>query len=378
MALETTAAVLRTFSAPQSIETVDLRDPGLGEIRVRMVAAGVCHSDVGQADGEWPHPLPVVLGHEGSGVVESIGPGVRGLRVGQRVVLSLAPGCGACPHCADGRPILCQDSLAAMGEGSLTTGSTPISQAGTAVATYALLGCFAGLTVVAAGSAIPLPDRVPPDVAAIVGCAVITGFGAAAETIAITAGSRGAVIGCGGVGQSAIQGARLRGGAEVVALDPSEGRRSGAERFGATSSGDPTDEALVGELRERAARAGFDWTIVTVGSPSAMRLGVDVLRPGGTAVMVGLTPADSPTQIDMLDVVTYERRIIGSAYGSRNPLVLMPRILELYRRGLLHLDDLLGERYPLEGVNEAFSASRSAAGGRPVLELAGDGRGWPA
>ena len=377
MAVETTAAVLRSFAAPQTIESIDVRDPGHGEVRVGIVAAGVCHSDVGQADGEWPHTLPVVLGHEGSGIVEAVGPGVRGVHVGQRVLLSLAPGCGACPHCADGRPILCQDSLEAMGDGALTTGPTPISQNGAPVATYALLGCFAGSAVVAARSAIPLPDGIPPDVAAIVGCAVITGFGAAAESIEIEAGSRGAVIGCGGVGQSAIQGARLRGAAEVIALDPSEARRGDAERLGATSSGDPTDEQFTGGLRDRAARAGLDWTIVTVGSPVAMRLGVDILRPRGTAVMVGLTPVDSPTGIDMLDLVTYERRIVGSAYGSRNPIVLMPRILELYRRGLLQLDGLLGERFPLEGINEAFVASRSASGGRPVLELAGDGRTWP-
>lgn len=377
MLREVSAAVLRAFSAPQSIETVEVRDPGLGEVRVRMAAAGVCHSDVGQADGEWPHELPVVLGHEGAGVVEAIGPGIRTPRIGQRVLLSLAPGCGACVHCADGRPILCQDSLECMGAGALTTGPSPISQSGSPIATYSLLGCFATHAVIAARSAIPLPDRVPPEVAAIVGCAAITGFGAATETIAIEAGSRGAVIGCGGVGQSALQGAKLRGAAEVLALDPSDARRATAESLGASSAGDPADDAYVGGLRERAARHGFDWTIVTVGNPAAMRLGVDMLRPGGVAVMVGLAPSDCPTAIDMLDVVTYERRIVGSAYGSRNPLILIPRILELYRSGVLHLDALLGERYPLEGINEAFSASRNASGGRPIIDIAGESPDWP-
>ena len=375
MAVETTAAVLRAFRAPQTIETVEIRDPGFGEVRVRMVAGGVCHSDVGQADGEWPHELPVVLGHEGAGIVDAVGPGAGELLPGQKVVLSLAPGCGACAHCADGRPVLCQDSLEAMAAGSLTTGPTPISQAGRPIATYALLGCFAGCAVVAARSAVPVPDNVTPGIAAIVGCAVVTGFGAATETIAIESGTRGAIIGCGGVGQSAIQGARLRGAGAVLALDPSPQRREAAARMGATATADPTDD-FTGELRERAARAGLDWTIVTVGSPAAMRLGVDVLRPGGVSVMVGLTPAGAATEIDMLDLVTFERRIVGSAYGSRNPLVLIPRIFELYRQGRLALDSLVGETYDLEGVNEAFAASRRASGGRPVLQIAANDGGW--
>src|SRR5262249_29710249 len=160
-----------------------------------------------------------VLGHEGAAVVESLGPGVSDLAVGQRVVLSLAPGCGVCAHCAAGRPILCQDSLEAMGAGVLTTGPTVFSPGAAPVATYSLLGCCSPRPVVARRSAIPLPEGVPPPVAAIVGCAVVTGFGAATESTGIRAGTRGAVIGCGGVGQSAIQGARLRGAAEVVALD---------------------------------------------------------------------------------------------------------------------------------------------------------------
>jgi Zn-dependent alcohol dehydrogenase len=372
--MQTRAAVLHAFREPHSIEHVLLRDPGPGEVLVRIVGAGICHSDVGQADGEWGFPLPAVLGHEGAGVVEAVGPGVTSVAPGRRVLLNMAPGCGRCPHCLVGRPILCQEALDAMGEGRLTTGPSPISGTTGVVSTYALLGCFAEHAVVAERSMLPLPDDVPADVAAVVGCAVITGVGAAIETLRVEAGSRGCVIGCGGVGVNAIQGARVRGAAEIVAIDPSGERRDAAARFGATGSLDPGDDDAVAELVARAPRQGFDWSIVTVGATSAMRLGVDALRPGGTMVAVGLTPENDSTPIDMLAVVTYEKTIRGSAYGTLSPLVLVPRILELYRRGLLLLDELVTHRLPLESIDEGFDLSRRAQGMRPVLAITNDGR----
>jgi Zn-dependent alcohol dehydrogenase len=371
--VKTRAAVLRSFGEPQGIEELELRDPGPGEVLVRVVCAGICHSDVGQADGEWSHPLPVVLGHEGAAVVEAVGPGVESVAPGRRVLLNMAPGCGACPHCLVGRPILCQEALEAMGAGRLTTGPTPLRDAAGPVATYALLGCFAEHAVVAERSMLPLPDDVPAEVAAVVGCAVITGVGAAIETLRVEAGSRGCVIGCGGVGVNAVQGARVRGAAEIVAIDPSPARREAAAVFGATGGLDPADGDAVAELVARAPRQGFDWSIVTVGSTSAMRLGVDAVRPGGTMVAVGLTRQQEPTAIDMLDVVTYEKTIRGSAYGSLSPLVLVPRIVDLYRQGRLVLDELVSHRLPLEAIDEGFALSRRAEGMRPVLAITGGG-----
>jgi Zn-dependent alcohol dehydrogenase len=368
--VETLAAVLRQFGEPQRVERVELRDPGPGEVLVRLHAAGVCHSDVGQADGDWPFPLPAVLGHEGAGVVEAVGPDVAEVEVGTRVVLSSAPGCGACRHCIQGRPILCQRSLAAMGSGGLTTGETPLSGEDGAIAAYALLSCFAEHTVVAERSVIPLPDEVPLDAAALVGCAVITGVGAAIETIEIEAGSRGAVIGAGGVGVNAIQGARLRGASEIVAADTSAERLDGATQFGATGALDVTDGARVEDLRSRAPEEGFDWTIVTVGAADAIRLGVNLTRPGGTTCVVGLMPQDEPVPVDMLDLVTYEKRIVGSAYGTLDPRLLVPRLFALYLEGRLLLDELVSARLPLEAINEAFDLSRRAEGVRPVLTLA--------
>ena len=374
--MKTKAAVLHAFREPHRIEEVALREPGPGEVLVRVVAAGICHSDVGQADGEWGFPLPAVLGHEGSGIVEAVGPGVTGIAPGQRVVLNLAPGCGVCGHCVVGRPILCQDSLDAMGEGRLTSGPSPISGRDGPIAAYSLLACFAHHAVVAARSVIPLPDGVPADVAALVGCAVITGLGAAIETLALPAGSRGAVIGAGGVGVNAVQGARLRGAAQIIAFDTSPARLEQASLFGATGGVDVRDEDAVAGLVRSAPRDGFDWSIVTVGAVEAMRLGVDLLRPGGTAVMVGLAPENAPVEIDMLELVTYEKSIRGSAYGTISPLVLVPRILDLYLEGRLRLDELVSTRLPIEQIDEAFELSRRAEGLRPVLTLS-DGGAFP-
>jgi S-(hydroxymethyl)glutathione dehydrogenase/alcohol dehydrogenase len=368
--IETTAAVLKEFGRPQVVERIRVRDPGPGEVLVRLHAAGVCHSDVGQADGDWPFPLPAVLGHEGAGIVEAIGPDVVGVSVGSRVLLSSAPGCGACRHCAVGRPILCQRSLAAMSAGTLTTGGTPLEGATGPIAAYALLSCFSEHAVVAARSIVALPDAVSFEVGALIGCAVITGVGAAIATLDIEAGSNGAVIGAGGVGVNAIQGARARGATAVLAADVVPARLEQARRFGATDAIDARSEGRVTELREAAADDGLDWAIVTVGAADAVQLGFDLVGPGGVVCVVGLLPQNQPVSIDMLDLVTYEKRIVGSAYGSLDPRALIPRIIDLYLDGRLLLDELVSARLPLEGINDAFDLSRRAEGIRPVLVLA--------
>lgn len=370
MPIETTAAVLKEFGLPQVIERITVRDPGPGEVLVRLHAAGICHSDVGQADGDWPFPLPAVLGHEGAGIVEAVGADVVGVSVGSRVLLSSAPGCGVCRHCAVGRPILCQLSLAAMSAGVLTTGGTPLQGPMGPIAAYALLSCFAEHAVVAARSIVPLPDAVSFEVGALIGCAVITGVGAAIATLDIQAGSRGGVIGAGGVGVNAIQGARARGATAVLAVDLVPERLQQASRFGASDVVDLKDEGRIAQLRESASHDGLDWSIVTVGAAEAVQLGFDLIRPGGVVCVVGLLPQDQPVPIDMLDLVTYEKRIVGSAYGSLDPRVLIPRIIDLYLDGRLLLDELVSARLPLKLINDAFDLSRRAEGIRPVLMLA--------
>ncbi len=318
-------------------------------------------------------PLPTVLGHEGAGVVEEVGDGVTNVGVGDHVLLNGAPGCGVCEHCLGGHPILCQRSLAAISEGRLTTGPSPISDANGPIATYSLLSCFCERVVVAAASVIPISDDIPAEVAALIGCAVITGVGAAIVTIEIEAGSRGAVIGAGGVGVNAIIGARLVGAAEIVAVDPSPERREAARRFGATEALDSADGGAVERLRRDAANHGFDWTLVASGHEEAMNLGIDTLRPGGTACIIGLAPTASPVPVDMLDLVVYERKIVGSAYGTINPQLLVPRLLALYRRGSLPLDNLIFDRYQLDDIDKAFDRARSAGGLRSVIQISDDG-----
>ena len=374
MPVEALGAVLRAFGAPHSLETVYVRDPLPGEVRVRIVAAGVCHSDVGQADGEWEMALPAILGHEGAGVVMELGPGVANVAVGDHVVLNGAPGCGMCRHCLAGHPILCQRSLAAMADGRLTTGPSPLSDASGPIATYALLSCFAEQVVVASESVIPIPDDVPAEVAALLGCAVITGVGAAIETLRIEAGSRGAVIGAGGVGVNAIMGARLAGAVEVVAIDPSQFRRQTALSFGATDTLDSNDVGALEELRRDAANHGFDWTLIASGQKDAITLGIETLRPGGTACVIGLAPQASPVPVDMLDLVVYERKIVGSAYGTIAARLLVPRLIALYQSGALPLGELISDRYELSDIDEAFERARAAEGLRSVLQISDDGQ----
>lgn len=371
MPVETTAAVLHGFGEPFRIEQVVVRDPGPHEVLVRVLAAGVCHSDVAQADGEWGLPLPAVLGHEGAGIVEAVGPGVTAIAPGESVVLSLAPGCGACAYCAAGRPILCQDALDAMSEGRLVTGPTPIRGPDGPIATYSLLGCFARHAVVAERSAVPLPEEIRPQAGAVLGCAVITGVGAATESGAVAPGTRGAVIGAGGVGANAIQGARLAGATAVTAFDVSDSRLEEVRRFGATETVRADDPDALEAHRARARREGFDWAIVTVGRVEAIRLGVEITRPGATTVVVGLMPEASPVPVDMLDLVTYEKRIVGSAYGSVSPERLLPRLARAYLAGELLLDELVSEPLPLERIDEAFARSRRGQGLRPVLTMDG-------
>lgn len=365
--VETRAAVLRSFGAPLTIERVLLRPPGPHEALVRVTAAGVCHSDVGQADGEWSATLPLVLGHEGAGVVEAVGSEVD-IPVGTRVQLNMAPGCGHCVHCAAGRPILCQEALDAMSEARLLTGSTPISGSGGPIGTFALLGCFAERCVVQARSLVRLPDDVSDEVGALLGCAVITGVGAAIATIDVPAGSRGAVFGAGGVGAGSIQGAAARGASSVVAIDPSPQRRERALTLGATDAWNPDDKRIA-ETKADARHVGLDWAIVSVGSTEAIRSAVELLRPGGVVCVVGLTKEGETSGIDMLDLVTFEKRIVGSAYGTESPTTLIPRIIDLHRSGRISLGGLVVDRLPFEEINDAFSKSRSSAGLRTLLMM---------
>jgi Zn-dependent alcohol dehydrogenase len=362
--IESLAAVLRTPGEAPRLERVVLRDPGPGEVLLRILAAGVCHTDVAHADGELDYPLPVVLGHEGCGVVEAVGSGVTAVSVGDRVVLNLAPGCGSCRQCLLGRPIHCS-RLAAV-NGGLPTGPTPILGEDGPIAAFASAGCFARHAVVAERTAVTVPETVSDDVAAVIGCAVVTGFGAAVSATGIAPGSRGVVIGAGGVGASAILGARTCGATEVLVLDPSGERRERACSLGATAAVDPHDERAIEKVRT-AEGHGLEWAVVCVGDPDALRLAVDLVGPCGMVTLVGLIPEETRVDLDWLDIVNQEKRIRGSAYGSRPAEILIDEILRLYAEGRLPLDQVVTHRLSLGEIDTAFGLARDAVGLRSVL-----------
>ncbi|MGH9025112.1 MAG: alcohol dehydrogenase catalytic domain-containing protein [Acidimicrobiia bacterium] len=354
------AAVARAVDEPVEVrDDVELAGPGTGEVRVAVRATGVCHSDRSILDGTVPVPLPCVPGHEGAGVVVGVGDDVAGIALGQPVILSWIPLCGACWFCRHGKPHLCTETAAAAMRSSLSIGGERIG-AGIGPA------CFAEETVVPAAGVIPIPDDVPFEVAALVGCAVTTGVGAAVNTARVQPGSSVVVIGCGGVGISAIQGARLCGAAEIVAVDPVESRRAEARRFGATHDAHP--DALPDVLGEVTTGLGFDFAFEVVGRPGTIRLAWNATKRGGTTTIVGAGRMDDELRFTPFELFYFERRLLGCVYGSADPRVDFPRLLRLWRTGRLDLAGMVTGRAGLDAVNDAFGAMDRGEGIRTVLE----------
>lgn len=361
------AAVLREPGEPPRIEQIELADPGPEEIIVEIEAAGVCHSDLHYLRGELRCPLPVVPGHEGAGRVRAVGERTSGaIRVGDRVALLWRPNCGRCRQCMVGAPIMCEMGAVQAQSGGLLDGTTRMSDTDGPV--HHLLGAssFAERVVVHERSVVPVPDDIPAEIAAIAGCAVITGVGVARNVIGRCLGDPVVVIGAGGVGLAAIMGAKLSGAYPLIAVDVDENKLALARRLGATHTvlageGDPVDDVLA------IAPGGVAWAIEAVGRPQTLTTAVRMLRPLGTAVAVGLGAVGQTFEVPINELVQRQKKIVGSLYGSSVPALDLPAIFELYRAGLLPLDDLIGTRYPLDGVNEAFAALAAGAVGRAVI-----------
>ena len=368
------AAVLRQTGQPMTNEDVDLAPPRAGEVEVRVQAAGVCHSDLHYMTGDLPTRLPIVLGHEGAGVVERVGPGVTRVAPGDQVVLMWRPRCGSCEFCSSGRPALCTSAKRQVSTGGLLDGTSRLSVDGSPVHHFLGVSCFAERAVLAEESVIRIPTGTSPTVAALIGCAVVTGVGAVLNVLGSGAGRSVLVMGAGGVGLSVVMGAQLVGAYPIVVADVAPEKLELARGLGATHTvraGDGAGDGAGGTPVDEAVREvcpdGVDWAFDAVGKPQTVQAAMAALRTGGTTVAIGLGAAGSTVQIPLNDLVQREKRLVGSLYGSANTLTEVPRLLELYGAGRLDLDALVGRTYPLEQVNEAYDALVAGAIGRAVI-----------
>ena len=348
------ASVLFEQGKPLSVEELELEPPRTGEVLVRMAASGVCHSCLHAADGSWKGvPVPIVLGDEGAGVVAEVGPGVDGLQRGDHVILSWAPTCGRCHYCVIGRPNLCERRQP--GRGVLPDGTTRMSLRGRAVYHYGHVATYASSTVVHESCAIKIDPSVPLDRAALIGCSVMTGVGAVINTAAVPPGASIAVFGVGGVGLNVVQGGALVAAHPVIAVDVKPAKLDHARALGATHVVDASHDDAVAAIR-RITRLGADYTFVAVGDTRAVQHAIEALAPGGTCVLIGVPETGATLPLDVRPLVTAERVIRGSSYGSARTREDLPRLATLYLAGKLQIDQLITRRYGLDEANEAFRA----------------------
>ena len=348
------AAVCRTFGAPLELEDLRLDSPEAGEVRVEVAACAICHSDIAFAEGAWGGPLPAVYGHEAAGVVREVGPGVSAARPGERVVVGLLRSCGRCFFCARGEPHLCEGEFPADRLGRLRTA------AGEPVVQGLRTGAFAEEVVVHESQVAVVPPSLPLDVAALLGCGVVTGVGAVLDRAAVTPGSSVVVIGTGGVGLNAVQGAVLAGAETIVAVDPSPAKCRAAMTFGATHALDPATTDPPAEVRRLTGGRGADHAFVAVGRADVMEGALRCVRRGGTLTLLGMPPAGEAFEVVAVDLVHDDVAVLGCKIGSGSGgfASAVARLVGLYEEGRLKLDELITARYPLERIDEAIAAAR--------------------
>lgn len=362
------AAVLRSAHSRFEPSWVDLAPPKEGEVRVKVMAAGVCHSDWHLATGATPHPFPLVAGHEGAGIVDEVGFGVEGIEVGDHVCLNWAPSCGTCFYCERGQQNLCSAFVGPIWAGTMLDGTTRLSENGHPLYHFSSLACFAEYAVVPSVCCVKLSKEVPFPVAAVIGCAVSTGVGSALKTVHVEPGSSVAVIGTGGVGLSIIMGARLAGASRIIGIDKSRDRLSQALSFGATDAVESTDNWLEA-VRDLTDGRGADYVFEAVGTPGLQEQCLDAVRPGGVLLLVGISPVGSGTNLPGAILTRQEKTVKGSYYGSVNPAEDFPKFAQLYLDGELDLDRLVTKNYSLEQINEAYEDMIDGRVARGVLVM---------
>ena len=365
--MKSRAAVLFEPGKRLEICDVDVMDPKAGEVRVQIMAAGVCHTDLSVMNGSLKAPLPAILGHEGAGIVRDIGPGVTAVKPGDHVIPLWRLSCGACEYCNDRRPALCGEGTEIRSSGRLIDGSSRFSFGGQEILHFAGVSSFSQYTVLPEGAVLKIPKDFPFEQAALMGCAVITGVGAAVNAAQVKPGRTVAVFGAGGVGVNVIQGAALAGAKMIIAIDRDARRLDDALIFGATHIIDASDLDPVAVVRQLTDGRGVDYAFEAVGLPVTIRQAYDCLAKRGVAMTVGIAPTATEVTISPVGLVYEERVLTGSLYGSAAPKTDIPMMIELYRNGRLKLDELLTRAYPIEEINEAYEAMRSGETLRSVV-----------
>jgi NDMA-dependent alcohol dehydrogenase len=344
------AAVCYEFGKPLVVEDIDIDPPKEGEVKARIAATSICHSDIHLIKGEWGGTPPIVAGHESAGIVEEVGPGVTSVKPGDHVVVSLIRSCGRCLYCTTGLPHKCEAKWPLDAESRLhNKRGEPLKQG-------LYTASFAEHVVVDQSQVVRIPDDMPLQVAALLACGVITGVGAVVNTAQVKTGSSVAVIGAGGVGLNAVQGAILSGAHPIIAVDRLDNKLASARTFGATHTVNATKEDAIAAVKDITGGRGADYVFVTVGSADAVAQGFAMLRHRGMEVIVGIPESSATASLTVRDFVVGEKMVMGSRMGSTRLSVDVPRLVGFYRSGRLKLDELITARYPLERINEAIDA----------------------
>ena len=361
------AAVLYAANEPMPIKELEQLSPRNGEVRVKIGAAGVCASDHHVMKGETNFPMPIVLGHEGAGVIDDVGEGVTDLKPGDRCILSFVPSCGHCRSCRTGLQNIC-DTNRLTGTRQYDGSFRFFDQDGIEVHQFAKLGVFAESIVCPVQAVYPIPDDVPMEVAALIGCSVTTGVGGVINQPDAKAGMTVAVFGVGGVGLNVLQGARLLNASRIIAVDVLDNKLEFAYRFGATDVVNSRSEDAVEKIIE-LTDGGVDMAFDAFGNSMTTRSAYDVTRKGGTCVVIGLAPEGSDAAIPMVDIVRNQKTIVGSYYGSASPHETFRTLLDFYRAGKLEIGGLALREYRLDQINEAYADLENGADGRGIIRF---------
>jgi Zn-dependent alcohol dehydrogenase len=366
--MKTRAAILYDLNTPFKISEIDLQSPKENEVLVKMSVVGVCHSDWHLLTGDTTHALPCVPGHEGCGEIVEVGKGCGELKAGQKVVLNWAPNCGSCFYCSQGQPSLCEAYKSHIWHGFLMDGTSRLSIGGNSVYHYCALSCLSEYAVVPSASCVVIPDDVPSEIGALVGCAVTTGVGSALNTVHVSQGDAVVVFGAGGVGLSTIMGAAYGGAEKIIAVDIYSDKADVATRCGATDFILYHDE-IIDEIRSKTDSRGADYAFEAIGKPAIQELALDVIRPGGTLILSGISPMGTKTNFPGAILTRQEKTVKGSYYGTSETGRDFLKYINLYQKGELPIDHMITRNYGLDDVNKAYEDLINGKPGRGMIQI---------